>query len=94
MWRSIRSGGRRRRRGRRLRRTRPPGEGQDITIPRDDMADYIQVNPDTLSRAISRMREQEIITRLQRNRIVVLDWPKLKTKTPLTPVIEAVFGAA
>lgn len=64
----------------------------EISISREDVADHILVNPDTLSRSYSRLRELEIIERNQRNILIVRDWDRLASMSPLADVIQSVCG--
>lgn len=65
--------------------------GRVIPIGREDVADHILINPDTLSRACSRLRAQHAIVKGQHNRLVIGDWERLAALSPLTAVIEAAF---
>ena len=68
-----------------------PG-GLAIPVPREDVADHIALNPDTLSRAYTRLRAQAIIARGNRSRPVIRDWKRLAAMSPLASVIEAAKG--
>lgn len=63
--------------------------GLDVGIPREDVADYIHINPDTLSRSFSRLRRLEAISRAPGHRLAIRNWANLTALTPLAPVIEA-----
>lgn len=59
----------------------------ELTMPREDVADYILVNPDTLSRSYSRLREMEILGRNARNHLTILNWNRLEELSPLADLI-------
>ncbi len=64
----------------------------ELAMTREEVADYILVNPDTLSRSYSRLREQGTIDRNVRNHIIVSDWDRLMALTPLTEVVRGAFA--
>lgn len=61
----------------------------DIPLPmsRENTADYTGLNPDTLSRLMSRLREQKIVVLDGRSRVVIRDWPGLCAATPLSAAL-------
>lgn len=65
--------------------------GLELQLPRDDVADYILVNPDTLSRCLSRLRDADVIARSHRNGVVIKDPDRLAAASPLAKVIENGF---
>lgn len=72
--------------------TANPGASFELTMPREDVADYILVNPDTLSRSYSRLREMEIVGRNVRNHITILSWSRLEEMSPLADLIQVALG--
>jgi CRP-like cAMP-binding protein len=52
---------------------------------RNDIADYLGLNADTLSRIIMRLQRDGILETRGRHGIVVRDWPRLRGLSPLTP---------
>ncbi len=57
----------------------------DMPLSREEIADYLALNPDTLSRIFSRMKSSGVIS-ISRGRATVPDWPALMRLSP--------FGAA
>ena len=54
----------------------------DLPFRRKDIADYLGLNPDTLSRIMSRFRAAPFFSHTDRNRIVVRDFAALAERTP------------
>ena len=69
--------------------TAASGQGREIPLAREDVADYILVNPDTLSRAYSRFRDLGLIGRSGASRPVVLDFEGLLARTPIAQLLVA-----
>ncbi|MEQ1611237.1 MAG: Crp/Fnr family transcriptional regulator [Hyphomicrobiaceae bacterium] len=61
----------------------PGGWSFEIPLSRSDMADYMALNPDTLSRLVSRLRASGLITMPTRSRATVKDLSALEELTPL-----------
>jgi CRP-like cAMP-binding protein len=61
----------------------PAGHSFEIPLSRNDMADYMALNPDTLSRLVSRLRASGLITMPTRSRATVRDLAALEALTPL-----------
>ena len=60
----------------------------DLGMHREDTADYLGLNPDTLSRAMSRLRREWVVTFVNAGRVIVqLD--ALFERTPLGPAMRA-----
>ena len=60
----------------------------DLGMRREDIADYLGLNPDTLSRAMSRLRRERVVTFVNAGRVTVqLD--ALVERTPLGPAMLA-----
>jgi len=58
------------------------GVAFDLPLSRTDVADYLGLNADTLSRTISRLRSSGVLTPTDRNRAVVRDFRALATLSP------------
>jgi CRP/FNR family transcriptional regulator len=68
-----------------LRTARPsPGAGVTFEMPfsRKDIADYLGLNPDTLSRVVSRLKTAGLIGHPVRSRIMVRDLAALAARSP------------
>ncbi|MGF1649922.1 MAG: Crp/Fnr family transcriptional regulator [Hyphomicrobiaceae bacterium] len=61
-----------------LGRSTPGGIVFDMPLARQDVADYLLLNPDTLSRQMSRFKSEGLISQPARDRLVVRDIAKLK----------------
>lgn len=74
----------------------PAGRGVSFEMPltRADMADYLALNADTLSRIMSRLRETGVIGQTARSRLVCRDLELLKKATPLAASVLALHPAA
>ena len=60
----------------------------DVTLPvgREDIADYLGLNADTVSRIFSRLRREDVIAFDGRSNLHILEWGRLRAMSP--------FGAA
>ena len=58
------------------------GVAFDLPLSRTDVADYLGLNADTLSRTMSRLRSSGVLTHTDRNRAVVRDFRALATLSP------------
>ncbi len=63
----------------------------ELPLPRDDIADYLALNPDTLSRILSRLRSEGLITRLGRGRAIVHDWAALEQRSPICAALQSAY---
>jgi len=67
----------------------------DLTIAlpmsRTDIANYLVINSDTLSRTMMRFRALGLIDRTSRHAVRVLDLEGLRKQSPLAPLLSAVF---
>ncbi|KAB2916622.1 MAG: Crp/Fnr family transcriptional regulator [Hyphomicrobiaceae bacterium] len=63
----------------------------ELPLPRNDMADYLALNPDTLSRVLSRLRSEGLITRLGRGRAIVHDWAALEQRSPICAALQSAY---
>lgn len=61
----------------------------ELPLSRADMADYLALNPDTLSRIVSRLRASGVITMLSRSRATAKDLAALEARTPLVAAVKA-----
>jgi len=73
---------------------RSPSGGLDFQIPlnRTEVADYLGLNADTLSRTMSRLRASGVVSHPERNRGLVRDISELAALTPAAPSLMALFG--
>ena len=60
-----------------------------LPMSRDDIADYLSMNRDTLSRVLARMETTHLIERLSRHAIRIVDLDRLMAMTPIAAQIEA-----
>ena len=71
------------------------GDAPDLTIAlpmsRTDIANYLVINSDTLSRAMMKFRALGLIERTSRHAVRILDLDGLRRRTPLAPLLSAVF---
>ena len=58
------------------------GVAFELPFNRTDIADYLGLNPDTLSRIMSRLKAAGLIGHTERNRAVVRDFPALAARSP------------
>lgn len=59
------------------------GVAIDIALTRSDIADYLALNADTLSRIMTRLRSKGILTQSGRRHAVITDWPGLCSLSPI-----------
>jgi CRP-like cAMP-binding protein len=62
-----------------------------LPMSRTDIANYLVINCDTLSRTMMRFCDRGLIERENRHAIRVIDLDALKKKSPLAPLLSAVF---
>lgn len=60
-----------------------PGIALPLSMTRDDIADYLVINPDTLSRIMVRFETSGIIRRINRHCVELVDDKALQARTPL-----------
>lgn len=65
----------------------------DFEMRRDDIADYLGLNPDTLSRSMSRLRRENVISFLTAGRVIA-NLEALAARTPLGAAMLAANRAA
>lgn len=63
-----------------------------LPMSREDIADYLAMNPDTLSRIMMRFEALSFISRPRRRSIRVEDLAGLKNQTPIAVLLTAAFG--
>ena len=73
---------------------RSPSGGLDFQIPlnRTEVADYLGLNADTLSRTMSRLRASGVVSHPDRSRGLVRDLSELAALTPAASSLMALFG--
>jgi CRP-like cAMP-binding protein len=67
----------------------PGGVTFEMPLSRADVADYLALNADTLSRITSRLRARGLLSQAQRSRIVLPDWEGLCTLSPVAGALGA-----
>ncbi|HUU25194.1 MAG TPA: Crp/Fnr family transcriptional regulator [Methyloceanibacter sp.] len=73
---------------------RAPNGGLAFELPlsRTDMADYLGLNADTLSRTMSRLRASGLLSHPERHRALVRDFEALAALSPAAPALRALCG--
>lgn len=64
----------------------------DIPLSRKDMAAYLALNADTLSRVMSRLKSAGLVTSVGRNRLIVSDLSRLKAMSPIGDAVAALHA--
>lgn len=77
----------------RIGSTCPDGLSFHIPLTRNDIADYLALNADTLSRIISRLKARGIVVQKARGRALVPDENALRELSPITDALVALHGA-
>jgi CRP/FNR family transcriptional regulator len=72
-----------------LGRPTPGGHSFEIPLSRNDMADYMALNPDTWSRLVSRLRASGLVSMPSRSRANVRELAALEAMTPLAKALHA-----
>jgi len=70
----------------------PSGVVFEFPFGRKDVADYLGLNPDTLSRIMSRLKEARLLGHSQRNRAVVRDLAALAARSPAARSLSEMGG--
>lgn len=78
----------------RLGKPTPAGLAFDMPLSRTDIADYLALNADTVSRIVSRMRAKGLIAMMGRNRVVCRDIDRLGAECPLAATLRRMHGEA
>lgn len=66
----------------------------DMPLTRTDMADYLGLNADTLSRTMSRLRASGLLSHPDRHRGLVRDFGALTALTPAAKSLHELYGEA
>lgn len=66
----------------------------DIPLSRIDIADYLTLNADTLSRIMSRLKARGVVTQTEHRRVSVPDWEALCAQSPIADALVALHGPA
>jgi CRP-like cAMP-binding protein len=71
-------------------------DGQFLALPmcRDDIANHLSINRDTLSRIMMRFEARGLIERMNRHMICIVDAKKLSSFTPMAPLLVSIFGSS
>lgn len=59
----------------------------DMPLARRDIADYLALNADTLSRIMTRLRERGAVGRALRGKLAIRSWSKLREMSPIADII-------
>lgn len=70
------------------------GTSFEIPLSRTDIADYLALNADTLSRIMSRLKARGLVVQTGRGRAAVPDWEALCGHSPVAGALVALHGAA
>jgi len=57
-----------------------------LPMTRDDIADYLGINVETMSRQFTRMKRRDVIALPEPDRAVIRDWAALRALAPFMPV--------
>lgn len=72
----------------------PGGIAIEAPLSRNDMADYLSLNADTLSRHMSRLRANGILAQSDRSRVIIQNWQELLRNCPIAEPLLALHGKA
>lgn len=72
----------------------PDGIAFQIPLSRIDIADYLAINADTLSRVMSRFRARGIVFQTRRGRTLLPDGRTLRDLSPIADAVVALHGSA
>lgn len=64
----------------------------DMNLSRSDIANYLALNADTLSRIMSRLKTDGLVTTVGRGRIVIPNFPALLDRSPLADAVRALHA--
>ena len=64
----------------------------EMPLSRTDMADYLGLNADTLSRTMSRLRASGLLSHPDRRRALIRDFEALAARTPAAKSLMALYG--
>jgi CRP-like cAMP-binding protein len=68
------------------------GVSFEIPLSRTDIADYLALNADTLSRIMSRLKARGLVTQSGRARAVLPDWEGLCAMSPIADTVISLHG--
>ena len=68
------------------------GVAFELPLSRTEIADYLALNADTLSRIMSRLKGRGLVARTGRDRALVADWDGLCAMSPLAGALAAAHG--
>ena len=69
----------------------PSGYAFDSPLSREDIADYLALNPDTLSRLMSQLKISRVIAMASRRKVIVRDFDQLCAASPLAGALKALY---
>jgi CRP/FNR family transcriptional regulator, anaerobic regulatory protein len=77
-----------------LRLGSPSAAGISFAVPlsRTEIADYLALNADTLSRIMSRLKALGVVARMGRDRALVTDWDGLCALSPIASALASAHG--
>jgi CRP-like cAMP-binding protein len=64
----------------------------EVPLSRAEIADYLALNPDTLSRIMSRLKGRGLVAQTGRSRAVVQDWQGLCAQSPMAEALVKLHG--
>ncbi len=70
------------------------GVAFEMPLSRTDIADYLALNADTLSRIMSRLKSRGVVAQTGRGRALIPDWEGLCALSPVADAIVALHGRA
>jgi CRP-like cAMP-binding protein len=68
------------------------GVSFEIPLSRTEVADYLALNADTLSRIMSRLKARGLVAQTGRARVVLPDWNGLCAQSPIADAVVALHG--
>ncbi|HWK38891.1 MAG TPA: Crp/Fnr family transcriptional regulator [Hyphomicrobium sp.] len=80
--------------GLRLGNAGPAGITIDVPLSRTDIADYLALNPDTLSRITSRFKARGLLTQFGGGNTLIPAWDALCASTPLAATLQTLHAPA
>jgi len=78
--------------GLRLGNVSPAGITVDVPLSRTDIADYLALNPDTLSRITSRFKARGLLTQFGGGHTLIPAWDALCASTPLAATLQTLHA--
>jgi CRP/FNR family transcriptional regulator len=66
----------------------------EMPLSRTDIADYLALNADTLSRIMSRLKARGLVTQTGRGRALLRNWDGLCAQSPIADAVVALHGNA